>query len=82
GVNNVVLLGMGGSSLGAVTIDAVFPRVAGFPNLYVLDTTVPGAVAGLTRRIEVEKTLFLVSSKSGTTAEVMALFRYFWGLVH
>jgi glucose-6-phosphate isomerase/transaldolase/glucose-6-phosphate isomerase len=81
GFTDVVLLGMGGSSLSAVVIDAVFPPNDAFPKLHVLDSTIPAAVAGVARRTSPADTLFLVSSKSGGTAEVMALYRYFSHLV-
>lgn len=81
GTRDVVLLGMGGSSLSAVVIDSVFPPVEGYPKLHVLDSTVPAAVASVARKISPADTLFLVSSKSGGTAEVMALYRYFSDLV-
>jgi transaldolase/glucose-6-phosphate isomerase len=76
--SHAVLCGMGGSSLAAEVFQDVFGHRAGFPELYVLDSTHPDAVHSLTRKIDLEKTLFVVSSKSGTTLETLSLFRYFW----
>ena len=80
GFTRVVLLGMGGSSLAP----EVFSRVRGSAGasipLRVLDTTSPDAVARAARGLDMAKTFFIVSSKSGTTAETSALFNYFFGL--
>ncbi len=81
GFRKVVLLGMGGSSLGAEVIRQVFGNTGGYPELIVLDSTVPSAVRAVADVIEPESTLFLVSSKSGTTTEPIVLFNYFKGLV-
>ncbi len=67
---HVVLLGMGGSSLGPEVLRAT----TGSDRLVVLDTTEPETVAS----VDLDDTFFLVSSKSGTTLEVMALFAYCW----
>ena len=80
-MRHVVLLGMGGSSLGAEALRRCFSRAEGFPDLLVLDSTVPAAVRAVRDQIDVAKTLFIVSSKSGTTAEPNALYRYFRELV-
>ena len=81
GFKKVVLLGMGGSSLGAEVLRQVFGSARGYPELMVLDSTVPAAVSEVADAIEPECTLFLVSSKSGATTEPLVLFRYFKGLV-
>jgi glucose-6-phosphate isomerase len=78
GITGVVLLGMGGSSLGAEVLNRVMGSRAGYPRLTVLDSTIPEAVAAVRASVDPEKALFLVSSKSGTTAETMALFDYFF----
>jgi len=67
GIRHVLLLGMGGSSLGPEVIRQTFGSADGFPELLVLDSTVPDAVQAMTEEIDPAKTLFLVSSKSGTT---------------
>jgi glucose-6-phosphate isomerase/transaldolase/glucose-6-phosphate isomerase len=79
GLESVVLLGMGGSSLGAEALRKSFGRREGFPELHVLDSVHPRWVERVRRGIDPTTTLFLVASKSGTTAEVMAFFKYFWG---
>ncbi|HEV8642722.1 MAG TPA: RpiB/LacA/LacB family sugar-phosphate isomerase [Methylomirabilota bacterium] len=77
GFADVVLLGMGGSSLAAEVLASTFPPPPGAPALTVLDTTDPGAIRNALGRLKPARTLFLVSSKSGTTAEMLALYRFF-----
>ena len=81
GMRQAVLLGMGGSSLAPEVFGRVFKTRPGFLHLDVLDTTSPEAIARVARRLDVAKTLFVVSSKSGTTAETLSLFGYFHRLV-
>jgi glucose-6-phosphate isomerase/transaldolase/glucose-6-phosphate isomerase len=81
GIRHVLLLGMGGSSLGPEVIRQAFGSADGFPELLVLDSTVPDAVQAVTDEIDPAKTLFLVSSKSGTTTEPLAFYSHFRGLV-
>jgi glucose-6-phosphate isomerase len=81
GFQYVVLLGMGGSSLCAETLRQVFGSCPSYPHLIVLDSTVPATIKNISRIIEVEKTLFIVSSKSGTTIEPLCMFKYFRDLV-
>jgi glucose-6-phosphate isomerase len=81
GITHVVLLGMGGSSLGPEVLRRVFGREPGFPELIILDTTVPAAVKRVESRLDLAQTLFLVSSKSGATTETQALHSYFWGRI-
>ena len=78
---SVVLLGMGGSSLGPEVLRCTFGSARGFPRLWVLDSTVPGVVREVTQAIRPSRTLFILASKSGGTIEVMSLFAYFWNLV-
>jgi len=78
---HVVLLGMGGSSLGAETICRSFGSAKGLPEFIVLDSTLPACIQAVTENIDPVRTLFLVSSKSGTTAESICLFEYFLSLV-
>ena len=80
-IKDVVLLGMGGSSLGPEVFRTVFGAQKGAPRLWVLDSTVPGWVRQVTKAISPSRTLFLVASKSGGTIEVMSLFAHFWKLV-
>ncbi|MEW6542683.1 MAG: glucose-6-phosphate isomerase [Nitrospirota bacterium] len=81
GIGHVVLLGMGGSSLGPEVLRCTFGSARGFPRLWVLDSTVPGLVREVTRAIKPAKTLFILASKSGGTIEVMSLFAHFRELV-
>jgi transaldolase/glucose-6-phosphate isomerase len=78
---HVVVLGMGGSSLCSEVTRRVFGKRDGYPELLVLDSTVPEAVAMLTEKIDVARTLFVVASKSGTTTEPMMFHRYFYDRV-
>jgi len=78
GVRHGVLLGMGGSSLAPEVFQRTFGHPPGYPTLIVLDSTHPAAVRAVEAQVDPGRTLFLVSSKSGTTAETLALFRYFW----
>ncbi|GKS64323.1 hypothetical protein YTPLAS72_16270 [Nitrospira sp.] len=80
-VKDVVLLGMGGSSLGPEVFRTVCGSQKAAPRLWVLDSTVPGWVRQVTKAISPARTLFLVASKSGGTIEVMSLFSHFWLLV-
>lgn len=82
GMKDVVLLGMGGSSLGPEVFRCTFGSARGFPRLWVLDSTVPGFVRQVTDTIDPARSLFLVASKSGGTIEVMSLFAHFWELVN
>jgi len=81
GFRHVVLLGMGGSSLGPEVLRQTFGSAAGYPELIVLDSTVPAWVQAVTEALDLAHTLFLVSSKSGTTTEPLSLFYYFQSLV-
>jgi RpiB/LacA/LacB family sugar-phosphate isomerase len=77
GVRDVVLFGMGGSSLAPEVMQAAFGAAAGYPRLTVLDTTDPGAIRAAAARLTPARTLFIVSSKSGTTTEMLTLYRFF-----
>lgn len=81
GWTDAVLLGMGGSSLAPEVFQRTFGNAEGFPELTVLDSTHPEAVKAVEDRIDLEHTLFIVASKSGTTTETMSLFNYFWNQV-
>jgi transaldolase/glucose-6-phosphate isomerase len=78
---HVVVLGVGGSALAAETLRATFGKVPTYPELHVLDATVPVSVSTLERSLDFERTLFIVASKSGTTLETEALARYFFDRV-
>lgn len=81
GIRDVVLLGMGGSSLGPEVLRASFGSSRGFPRLWVLDSTIPGWVRQVTQAIDPARSLFILASKSGGTIEVLSLFAHFWELV-
>ncbi len=78
GVRQVVLLGMGGSSLCPEVCAQIFGAAPGRPSLRVLDSTDPDAVSGVERELDWQRTLVVVASKSGTTVETACLQKYFW----
>ena len=80
GCDAVALLGMGGSILAPETLARVLRSPAGAPRLIVLDTTHPDALRRLAEPLDVRRTLFIVSTKSGTTSETLSLFRHFYRL--
>ena len=77
GFERVVLLGIGGSSLGPEALARSFASGGGFPELRVLDSVLPSEVRAASRAMDPSRTLFVVSSKSGTTAETNALYGHF-----
>jgi transaldolase/glucose-6-phosphate isomerase len=81
GYTDAVLLGMGGSSLGPDMFSAVFGPAEGYLRLMVIDSTDPGAVLTCERRLDLAKTLFIASSKSGTTVETLSGLRYYYNAV-
>ena len=81
GFRHVVVLGMGGSSLAPEVYQATFGNAPGHPELLVLDSTHPSSVAAVADSIDLDTTLFIVSSKSGTTLETLSFFRCFWDRV-
>lgn len=80
GYAHVLLMGMGGSSLAPEVLSQTFGRQGGFPELLVLDSTDPQQIRSFEKRIDVKKTLFIVSSKSGSTLEPNIFLRYFFDL--
>jgi transaldolase/glucose-6-phosphate isomerase len=81
GLRDIVLLGMGGSSLAPEVLRRSFGSQPGHPRLHVLDSTDAATVRAVEQSVEPKQTLFLVSSKSGGTIEPLSLFAYFWSLV-
>lgn len=79
--SHVVLLGMGGSSSTGEVFNDTFGSKMGFPDMLVLDSTDPGAVKHTLESINLSRTLFVVASKSGTSAETMAAYAFFRGQV-
>ena len=78
GFRHLVLLGMGGSSLCPDVLRETFGHVGGHPELLVLDSTDPAQVAGVAEAVDMKRTLFIVSSKSGSTLEPNILLAYFY----
>ncbi len=75
---SVLLLGMGGSSLCPEVLSKTFGPIPGFPELHVLDSTDPAQVKATGQKVDPAKTLFIVSSKSGTTLEPNIFKQYFF----
>ncbi len=78
GFQHVLLLGMGGSSLGPEVLAETFGKQDGFPELLILDSTDPAQVAAVHARVDLSRTLCIVSSKSGGTLEPNIFKAYFW----
>jgi len=78
GFQHILLLGMGGSSLGPEVLAETFGKQPGFPELLILDSTDPAQIAALHARVDLAKTLCIVSSKSGGTLEPNIFKAYFW----
>ena len=78
GFEHILLLGMGGSSLCPEVLRMTFGRIPHFPTLHVLDSTDPAQVKAFEHQIDIPKTLFIVSSKSGSTLEPNIFKQYFY----
>ncbi|HKV79398.1 MAG TPA: hypothetical protein VJP02_14720, partial [Candidatus Sulfotelmatobacter sp.] len=78
GFEHILLLGMGGSSLCPEVLRMTFGRTPHFPELHVLDSTDPAQVQAFEHKIDIPKTLFIVSSKSGSTLEPNIFKQYFF----
>jgi len=76
--SHVLLLGMGGSSLCPEVMRESFGKLAGFPELHVLDSTDPARIKSIENSIDLARTLFIVSSKSGSTLEPNIFKQYFF----
>ena len=81
GYTFALLLGMGGSSLAPEVFRRIFGVADGFLDLAVLDSTDPGAVLDRADQLDLKRTLFIVSTKSGGTVETFSFLRYFYNLV-
>lgn len=75
---DILLLGMGGSSLCPEVLEKTFGPITGFPRLHVLDSTDPAQIKAIETQVNLAKTLFVVSSKSGTTLEPNIYKQYFF----
>jgi len=78
GFTHVLHLGMGGSSLASEVIRSAFGVREGFLKLHVLDSTSPDAIRAVEQSLPIERTLFIVATKSGTTTETLTLYQYFY----
>jgi transaldolase/glucose-6-phosphate isomerase len=78
GYEKVLLLGMGGSSLAPETMSLILGKELDGLDLKILDSTIPEQIRTVEDWVDYEKTLFIVSSKSGTTTETLSLYQYFW----
>jgi transaldolase/glucose-6-phosphate isomerase len=81
GFEQVALMGMGGSSLAPEVFTRTFGKQPGAPELVVLDSTVPAQVATFEKKVRLDKTLFVVASKSGSTTEPLVFDKYFFDRV-
>jgi transaldolase/glucose-6-phosphate isomerase len=78
GWSHVVLLGMGGSSLGPAVLKETFGRQSGWPEFHMLDSTDPYQVRAIKKAVDLARSLFIVSSKSGSTLEPNIFEEYFY----
>jgi transaldolase/glucose-6-phosphate isomerase len=78
GFQHVMVCGMGGSSLCPEVLARTFGRQPGFPELLVLDSTDPDVIAALKERIDLERCLFIIASKSGSTTEPNVFFKFWY----
>ncbi|MCC6804362.1 MAG: bifunctional transaldolase/phosoglucose isomerase, partial [Anaerolineae bacterium] len=76
--DHVVLLGMGGSSLAPEVLFKTFGAGEGFPTLLMLDSTDPVNIQRIEDAIDIQRTIFIVSSKSGGTIETWSFYKYFY----
>ena len=81
GFEHILVMGMGGSSLCVEVLNQTHRAVPGYPKLLVLDSTVPATIHRISSEIDPAKTLFIVSSKSGTTTEPTVFYAYFFDKV-
>lgn len=78
GFQHVMVCGMGGSSLCPEVLARTFGRQPGYPELLVLDSTDPDVIAGFLQRIDVERCLFVIASKSGSTTEPNVFYKFWY----
>jgi len=78
GFQHVMVCGMGGSSLCPEVLAQTFGRQPGFPELLVLDSTDPDVIAAFKERIDVERCLFIIASKSGSTTEPNVFYKFWY----
>lgn len=78
GFRHVMVCGMGGSSLCPEVLAQTFGPQSGFPQLLVLDSTDPDVIAAFAERIDIERCLFIVASKSGSTTEPNVFYKFWY----
>jgi glucose-6-phosphate isomerase len=78
GYRRAVLLGMGGSSLAPEVFGSIFGPAEGYPELSVIDSTDPQLILSYAEELDFSATLFIVSTKSGSTVETLSFFKYFY----
>jgi transaldolase / glucose-6-phosphate isomerase len=78
GFQHVMVCGMGGSSLCPEVLAQTFGRQSGFPELLVLDSTDPDVIAAFQQRIDIERCLFVIASKSGSTTEPNVFYKFWY----
>ena len=81
GYSNVILLGMGGSSLVSILLEKSFEKIYGFPDIMVIDSTLPDTLTNFEKNLNLSKSIFIVATKSGETLETISLFKYFYNKV-
>jgi glucose-6-phosphate isomerase len=81
GYQYAMVCGMGGSSLCPEVLRQTFGKQTNYPELLVLDSTDPDTVNSFNEQIDLERSLFLIASKSGTTTEPNAFLQYWWEVV-
>lgn len=81
GFTDVLLMGMGGSSLAPEVLRLTFGVKKGYLDLHVLDSTHPEAILDFEKKLDPNKTLYIVSTKSGGTVETMSFMKYFFTIV-
>jgi glucose-6-phosphate isomerase len=81
GFKHVMVCGMGGSSLCPEVLAKTFGPQSSYPELLVLDSTDPDVIADLATRIDLSRSLFIISSKSGTTTEPLVFYKYWYDQV-
>ena len=78
GFQHVMVCGMGGSSLCPEVLARTFGRQQGFPELLVLDSTDPDVIAAFAKQIDIERCLFVIASKSGSTTEPNVFYKFWY----
>lgn len=77
-IKDIVLLGMGGSSLAPEVMSLICKRKAAGVRFFMLDTTDPSTILAVSKKLRLKKSLFIVASKSGSTIETVSQFQYFY----